>query len=115
MLKLFVKLSCSLLLFLLLVSCDNDSQKLTSLRPNDILLAFGDSLTSGVGTRPELSYPIQLSRLLARKVVNAGVSGEVSAEGARRLPGLLDQIKPELLIICHGGNDILRKLDREEL
>ena len=113
--KIFKKLVFTLLLMLLLVSCDSDDQKLTALRPNDILLAFGDSLTLGVGTRPELSYPVHLSRFLARKVINAGVSGEVSAEGARRLPGLLDQIKPELLIICHGGNDILRKLDREEL
>lgn len=113
--KIFKKLVFTLLLMTLLTSCDSDDQKLTTLRPNDILLAFGDSLTLGVGTRPELSYPVHLSRFLARKVVNAGVSGEVSAEGARRLPGLLDQIKPELLIICHGGNDILRKLDREEL
>lgn len=113
--KIFKKLVFTLLLMILLVSCDSNDQKLTVLRPNDILLAFGDSLTLGVGTRPELSYPVHLSRFLARKVVNAGVSGEVSAEGARRLPGLLDQIKPELVIICHGGNDILRKLDREEL
>ena len=113
--KIFKKLGFTLLLMLLLTSCDSDDQKLTTLRPNDIILAFGDSLTSGVGTRPELSYPVHLSRFLARKVVNAGEPGEVSAEGARRLPGLLDQIKPELVIICHGGNDILRKLDREEL
>ena len=113
--KIFKKLVFTLLLMMLLVSCDSDNQKLTALRPNDIILAFGDSLTSGVGTRPELSYPVHLSRFLARKVVNAGEPGEVSAEGARRLPGLLDQIKPELVIICHGGNDILLKLDREEL
>ena len=104
-----------MLLRLLLVSCDDNGQKLTPLRPNDVVLAFGDSLTSGVGARPELSYPVQLSRFLGRRVVNAGVPGEISVEGARRLPGLLDQLEPELLIICHGGNDILRKLDREEL
>ncbi|MDA3903499.1 MAG: GDSL-type esterase/lipase family protein [Desulfuromusa sp.] len=114
--KIFMKLNFLLLLLTLLISCDNtDNGRLTALRPNDVLLAFGDSLTSGVGARPELGYPAQLNRLLSRKVVNAGVPGEISAEGARRLPGLLDQHKPELLIICHGGNDILRKLDREEL
>lgn len=115
MIKIFMKLVFTLLLMTLLASCNNNDQKLTPLRPNDVVLAFGDSLTTGVGTRPELSYPVQLSRFLARKVVNAGVPGEVSAEGARRLPGLLDQVKPELVIICHGGNDILRKLDRGEL
>ena len=105
-----------LLLLLLLVSCDkNDDGSLTVLRPNDVILAFGDSLTSGVGTRPELSYPQQLSTLLSRKVVNAGIPGETSAEGLARLPGVLDQVEPELLIICHGGNDILQKLDRKQL
>ena len=113
--KIFKQILFTLLLRLLLVSCDDNGQKLTPLRPNDVVLAFGDSLTSGVGARPELSYPVQLSRFLGRRVVNAGVPGEISVEGARRLPGLLDQLEPELLIICHGGNDILRKLDREEL
>ncbi|MEA3545995.1 MAG: GDSL-type esterase/lipase family protein, partial [Thermodesulfobacteriota bacterium] len=114
--KIFQKIVLTLLLPLLLISCDSGKgQQLTPLRPNDILLAFGDSLTSGVGTRPELSYPVHLSRFLARKVINAGVPGETSTEGARRLPGLLDQYKPELLLLFHGGNDILRKLDRQAL
>jgi len=114
--RIILRLCFFILLLTLLISCDSsDNGRLTALRPNDVLLAFGDSLTSGVGARPELGYPAQLNRLLSRKVVNAGVPGEISAEGARRLPGLLDQHKPELLIICHGGNDILRKLDREEL
>ncbi len=113
--KIFTKLIFALLPFLLLSACDNSSSPLTVLRPNDVLLAFGDSLTSGVGARPELSYPAQLNRFLSRKVVNAGVPGEISAEGLARLPGLLDKVEPALLIICHGGNDILRKLDRDEL
>jgi len=112
--KIFVKFCCSLMLFIL-VACDSDPQQLTMLRPNDVLLAFGDSLTLGVGTEPALSYPAQLNRLSGRKVINAGVSGETSAEGVRRLPALLDKYEPELVIICHGGNDLLRKLDRNEL
>ncbi|MEA3361654.1 MAG: GDSL-type esterase/lipase family protein [Thermodesulfobacteriota bacterium] len=113
--KLFTKMIFSLLLLLLLSSCDNGDSGLTALRPNDVILAFGDSLTSGIGARPELSYPAQLNRLLSRRVLNSGVSGETSVEGARRLPALLDQREPELLIICHGGNDIIRKLDQDEL
>jgi len=114
--KLIVKLNLALLLLLLLVACDNSGgNSLAFLRPNEVILAFGDSLTVGVGTRPELSYPAQLSRLISRKVVNGGKSGEVSAAGARRLPALLDRVEPDLLLICHGGNDIIQKLDREKL
>ena len=112
--KLITKLSLIFLL-LLLVACEDSGNSLTFMRPNDVTLAFGDSLTVGVGARPELSYPAQLSKLIGRKVVNGGKSGEVSADGAARLPALLDKVKPELLVICHGGNDILQKLDREQL
>lgn len=113
--KILKKIIFPLLLLLLLSSCDNGDRVLTVLRPNDVILAFGDSLTSGVGAQSNLSYPAQLNRFLSRKVVNAGIPGEVSAEGLIRLPGLLDQVEPALLIICHGGNDILRKLDRGKL
>lgn len=102
-------------LLLLLVACDNGGNSLSFMRPNDVTLAFGDSLTVGVGARPEMSYPAQLARLMSRKVINGGKSGEVSAAGTTRLIGMLDKVEPELLILCHGGNDILRKLDRGQL
>jgi len=113
--KYLTKMFFVLLLVLLLSGCDKQQNALTVLRPNDIILAFGDSLTSGVGTQPGLSYSAQLSRLLGRKVINGGIPGETSAEGLVRLPGVLDQIEPELLLLCHGGNDILQKLDRDQL
>ena len=94
----------------LLTSC-SDSAKLQALDANSTILAFGDSLTYGTGTSRNNAYPAVLERLIKRRVINAGVPGEISKNGLTRLAGLLEKHQPELIIICHGGNDILRKLD----
>ena len=95
-------------IILLLTGC-GDSPQLPRLAGDAVILAFGDSLTHGTGAREGESYPAVLGKLSGRKVINAGVPGEVSADGLQRLPALLDQHQPDLLILCHGGNDILRK------
>lgn len=75
------------------------------------ILAFGDSLTAGVGTNEENSYPAVLAALTGLNVINAGVSGETTDEGAIRLPAELDTFLPDLVIILEGGNDFLRNRD----
>lgn len=98
---------CSLLL-LLSVGCDT-SHQLQPLTKNAVILAFGDSLTRGTGANIEQAYPARLQAMLSQTVINAGLPGEISKNGLIRLPGLLKQHQPELLILCHGGNDILRR------
>ena len=93
-----------------IVSCSDNTQ-LQALDADATILAFGDSLTYGTGTSRDKSYPAVLEKLINHKIINAGVPGETSEKGLARLPALINKHHPELIIICHGGNDILRKLD----
>jgi acyl-CoA thioesterase-1 len=81
---------------------------------NDLprIVAFGDSLTAGLGVPPDDAYPGQLARWLrdqglAYEVINAGVTGETSAGGLRRVEWILKS-QPMLVILELGANDGLR-------
>jgi acyl-CoA thioesterase I len=102
---------CFISSFISITSSCSENAGLQPLASSATVLAFGDSLTYGTGSSVNKAYPAVLESLIHRKVINAGVPGEISQKGLSRLPGLISQYRPDLIIICHGGNDILRKLD----
>ena len=103
-----------LVIYLLLTACSKPSKTLTKLPDDAVILAFGDSLTYGTGASAGHDYPGILSELTAREVINEGVPGEISGDGLKRLPLLLDEYQPELLILIHGGNDMLRNIPNQQ-
>lgn len=102
------------ILLILLISCSNQP-KLKPLQANSVILAFGDSLTFGTGASPKQSYPNVLSRLIGYTVINAGQPGEETKEAVVRIHRVLQLYHPKLVIICLGGNDMLRRRDPESI
>ena len=81
-------------------------------RAERVIVALGDSLTVGLGVAADEAYPALLEARLARegyayRVVNAGVSGDTTAGGLRRVDWVL-RAKPEIAIVALGANDGLR-------
>ena len=77
-----------------------------------VVVFLGDSLTAGLGLAAEEAFPALVAERLARagtpiQPVNAGVSGDTSAGGLRRLPWLLRQ-DPDVVVVELGANDALR-------
>jgi acyl-CoA thioesterase-1 len=81
------------------------------------ILAFGDSLTAGLGLPASGAFPARLQARLKSegidvKIVNAGVSGDTTTDGLARLDWALAD-KPDFVILALGANDALRGIDPE--
>jgi len=104
-----------LLAILLAAGCRERQPLLPRVGDGDVILAFGDSLTYGTGAGAGESYPAILERITGRIVIGAGVPGEVTEDALRRLPGALDAHQPKVLLLCIGGNDMLRQVDESRI
>lgn len=112
--KVITVLLGAIMLFTIITKERDSGSSHIELNRTSTILAFGDSITYGFGVEEEDSYPAQLQKRVGIRVINSGVSGEESSEALERLPKLLEQ-KPDLVILCHGGNDIIRKRSDEKL
>jgi len=84
-----------------------------------VVVALGDSLTAGLGVSPGEAWPALIDARLRRegypyRVVNAGVSGDTSAGGLRRVDWVLRN-RPQVAVVALGANDGLRGLDTDAM
>ena len=99
------------LCFALALGCRRAIPNLDS--PGTAIVAFGDSITEGVGSAgPGTTYPEQLAERLGRPVVNLGVSGDTTAEGLARIDQVIAE-DPWLVVVELGGNDLLHQVPIE--
>ncbi len=77
------------------------------------IIAFGDSLTYGTGASQGMDYPAQLSRLIGRPVINAGIPGDTTAAALARLERDVLDRSPRIVLITLGGNDLKNRQDRD--
>ncbi len=96
----------------LLSACGKTKEE--AIPTGSVVLALGDSLTAGAGVTPEEAWPSLLASKTGWVVINGGVSGDTSGAALLRLPPLLEEQKPVLVLVTLGGNDMLRRVPQEE-
>lgn len=104
-----------ILIFLLLLSaCGAHKPQYAVIPAGSTVLVLGDSLSYGTGANKGEDYPALLATRSGWHIVNEGVPGDTTAGGLARLPQLLEQHKPTLIIVALGGNDFLQQLPLTE-
>jgi len=78
------------------------------------IICFGDSLTFGTGAKEGMDYPSQLSRMLSKPIINAGVPGDTTATALARLQKDVLSKLPRIVLITLGGNDLKNRVSRDE-
>src|SRR5574344_760634 len=96
-----------------LAACGKRQPQAQALPAEATVLALGDSLTQGVGAKANEAWPSLLAERTGWDVINAGISGDTSAQALERLPDLLQEHAPALVVVSIGGNDFLRQMSAE--
>ena len=104
-----------LLFIFTLVSCGKSVEKYAAIPQGSTVLILGDSLSYGTGANAGEDYPSLLAKTTAWKIINEGVPGDTTAGGLERLPALIQQHQPKLLIVELGGNDFLHKVPQTKI
>lgn len=94
-------------------ACDGKGKE-EALPSGSRVVALGDSLTAAFGVAPGEAWPDLLANRTGWIVVNAGVSGDTSGDALSRLPALLEEHNPVLVLVALGGNDMLRSIPQED-
>nr|WP_320190757.1 arylesterase [uncultured Desulfobacter sp.] len=74
------------------------------------IVCFGDSLTYGYGASQGMDYPTQLEEMTGIEIINAGVSGNTTADGLVRLEDDVLAYEPDVVLITLGGNDLKNRM-----
>lgn len=112
----FLKKGTQTLLFsaLLVLGACSDHDDVIKLQNDSKIVAFGDSLTYGYGaTNEDDAYPSKLEKISGYTVINAGVNGDTAHAGVKRIIKVVQEHNPDLVIVSLGGNDMLRKQDKD--
>jgi len=95
-------------------ACGKRPPRFQPLPPGSVALFLGDSLTAGTGSSAGEAFPAVVARQTGWQVINAGVPGDTSAGARERLPSLLAEHRPAVVVVTIGGNDFLRRLPLDE-
>jgi len=78
------------------------------------IIAFGDSLTYGTGATSGMDYSSQLSRMISRPIINAGIPGDTTARALLRLEEDVLSRSPRIVFVTLGGNDLKNGVPKED-
>lgn len=102
------------ILFATLIAACSENAKYAAIPKGATVLILGDSLSYGTGAKEGEDYPALLAKATGWSIVNKGIPGDTSAGGLERLPDLLTEYQPQLLIVELGGNDFLHQVPQSQ-